>query len=1120
MALFSIADTFIKRPVLTTVCTILIVLLGGICIPLLPVVNLPDIAPIQVQVTSVYPGADSETVETTVTSALERGINGVENMEYITSQSTNTGVSSIQVFFGTNTDKNINQVNVQNRVSQNETSLPDSVRQIGTTVRTASTSILLVYGFSARDNVYDQEFISNYVDLYTTDALRRVPGVANVALLGERRYAMRLWLNPNAMAARNLTTLDVSAALRSQNIQVGAGSVAGQPTTENLPFSFPLRVSGQMQNEAEFGELVLRTNPDGSLVRVKDVGRVELGAENYEANVLANGQPGVALALYQQPGSNAIDVANKIKETIAELERDFPPGLQQSLVFDTTTFIASSQAEVLETLVIAILLVVLVIFIFLQDWRTTLIPAVAIPVSLIGTMAFAKLLGFSINTLTMFGLVLATGLVVDDGIVVVESIVAKIEQGLPTKRAAYEAMQELSGAVISTSLVLIAVFLPVTFFPGATGIMYKQFSLIIIFSVAISTFNALSFSPSMSAILLKPKQEGRGPLAWFFRKFNQGFDWVLDRYRSLLEFLLRIRIIVVALFVLGLFATYLVYNAVPSGFIPEEDQGLLVGIIQAPEGVSLSYTNEMAADIYKVLTEEPGIAPLSDVVEPGAESTGTAAPRTEAELAAKLTVIATGFGLEGNGSNRGTFFVRLKDWSERTTADQSARAIAGRLNRAFAGNKAGFIQVFSPPAVPGFSATGGFEFQLQERSGRLGFDEFLAAAQAIIAQANQNPALSGVFTQFTVSTPQYKIDIDRSQLNAQNVDFGQALATISASFGGQYVNDFTLGQRSYRVFVQSDEPYRSQLQNLEQLFVRSRSGAMVRLSTVASISQITGPSVIPHFNVFRSIKIQGNPAPGYSSGQAIAAMQQTFAEVAPPGLGYDWTGLSREEVNSGGQAGVIFLFGIIVVFLVLAAQYENYVDPVIILLTVPFAVLGAMIFLALDPRGLSNDLYAQIALVMLIGLSAKNAILIVEFANQARDQGMGMAKAAVYAARERFRPILMTALSAAVGFLPLLTASGAGAASRWSLGMAVFGGLMMATIVNYLVTPILYVVIKNLTESAFGGRRGDPPVPPAEPEPLQPAPSSEQPQELLPPEQPQEQPQPVPQRLQEGDSPA
>ncbi|NJO78684.1 MAG: MMPL family transporter [Cyanobacteria bacterium RM1_2_2] len=1115
MAIFSIADTFIKRPVLTTVCTILIVLLGGICIPLLPVMNLPDIAPIQVQVTSAYIGADAQTVENTVTTTLERGINGVEDMEYMTSQSANTGASAIQVYFSTDTDKNINQVNVQNRVSQNEATLPDAVKQTGVTVKTASTSILLVYGFNSKDNIYDQNFISNYLDLYINDAIKRVPGVGDLSVLGERKYAMRLWLDPNATAARGLTAADVSTALRSQNIQVGAGSVGGQPAPSDQSYSFPLRVSGRLQNEAEFGELVLKTNSDGSLVKVKDVGRVELGAENYDTNVLANGQPGVALAIYQQPGSNAIDVANKIRETLAELRRDFPPGLQDSLVYDITDFIESSQEEVLHTLIEAILLVILVIFIFLQDWRTTVIPAVAIPVSLIGTMAFAKALGFSLNTLTMFGLVLATGLVVDDGIVVVEGIVAKMEQGMGARQAAFEAMKELTGALIATSLVLIAVFMPVVFFPGATGIMYKQFALIIIFSIAISTFNALSFSPSMAAILLKANHgEGRGPLAWFFRKFNQGFEWVLNRYRSLLEFLIRIRMIVIGLFILGLAATYLMFTSVPSGFIPEEDQGLLIGIMQAPEGVSLNYSNQVAEEIYQTLVQEPSVQPVGAGATRAGQGGGTpataeATAATNSPDAAKLAVIATGFGLDGSGPNKGTFFVRLKDWSERTAPDQSAKAIAQRLNQAFARNEQAFIQIFSPPAVPGFSATGGLEFQLQDRTGKLTFDEFLATAGEIIARANQHPALSGVFTQFTANTPQYRIDVDRNKLNSENVDFGQALSTLSAYFGSQYVNDFTLGQRNYRVYVQADQQFRNQLPQLGQIYIRSRSGDMVRLSDLGTVTPITGPSVIPHFNLYRAIKIQGNPAPGYSSGQAIAAMQSVFEEVAPPGMGYEWTGLTREEVNSGGQAGVIFLFGIVVVFLVLAAQYENFVDPVIILLTVPFAVLGAMLFLKLDPRGLTNDLYAQIALVMLIGLAAKNAILIVEFANQAREQGMTLAKAAVHAARERFRPILMTALSAEVGFIPLLTASGAGAASRWSLGTSVFGGLLVATLVNYLVTPVLYVVIKNLTEFVFGDKRPDPPSGSS---------GGEQPRMADLPEVPQPVSPVV--RLQEGDSPA
>ncbi|WOD37029.1 efflux RND transporter permease subunit [Nodosilinea sp. E11] len=1046
MGVFSIANLFIRRPVLTTVVTLLIVLMGAISIPMLPVNNLPDIAPVKVNVTSAYVGADAQTVEDTVTSALERQINGVDGMEYITSASSNDGISSIGVFFKTGSDKDINQVNVQNRVAVVQPSLPDVIKQTGVTVRASSASTLLVYGFNAENDEYDNIFISNYLDLYLVDELKRVPGVGDLAILGERTYAMRLWLDPNAMAARGMTAGDVVAALQSQNVQVGVGALGNEPAPSDQAANFPVRVRGKLRDEKEFAAVVLKTLPNGAVVQVKDVGRVELGAQNYTASTLVDGKSGVAISIAQAPGSNAVDVADQIKERIHELENSFPPGLKATLVFDVTEFIEASQEEVLHTLLEAIALVVLVIFIFLQDWRTTLIPAIAIPVSLLGTMAFALIMGFSINTLTMFGLVLATGLVVDDGIVVVEAIAAKMEEtGMGARQAAFEAMGEITGAVISMSLVLMAVFVPVSFFPGATGVMYKQFALIIVFSILISTFNALSFSPSMSALLLQPHHgEGRGPLAWFFRKFNQGFGWVIDRYGKLLNALIRVRMLVIGAFILGLIATVMIYKTVPSGFIPEEDQGLFLGIVQAPEGVALKYTDRVGTEVQRILQTYPEV---------------------------ESSVMVTGYGLDGSGPNKGTFFAKLKPWAERQTPEQSAAGILARLNHDFAQNQDAIIQAFSPPAVPGFSATGGFEFMLQDRSGgKLSFDEFLASANDIIAKANQHPALKGVFTQFTTSTPQYEIDFDRARLNAQNIDFGQALSTLSTYIGSRYVNDFTLGQRSYRVYVQADQDYRSTLDDLRQVYIRTRDGELVQLNAVATIQPIVGPSIINHFNLFRSIKIQGQPAPGSSSGEAIAAIDQIFKEVASPDLGYEWTGLSREEVKSGGQAGAIFGLGILVVFMVLAAQYESYIDPIIILLTVPLAIFGALLFVLL--RGLVNDLYCQIAMVMLIGLAAKNAILIVEFANQSRKQGMTIAQAAIHASQQRFRPILMTALAALVGFYPLVVASGAGAASRWSLGTAVFGGLLIATIVNYLITPVLYVVIKNL-ELQF--LKGEPP---------------------------------------------
>ncbi|MEH1860316.1 MAG: efflux RND transporter permease subunit [Nostoc sp.] len=1050
----SIADTFIKRPVLSTVCTILILLIGGICIPLLPINNLPEIAPIQVQTTSVYIGADAQTVEDTVSTVIERQVNGVEGMQYMTSSSGNDGSSSISTLFDPASNRNINQVNVQNRAAIAQPTLPESVRQTGVTTIARSNSILLVYGFYAENSEYDNIFLSNYVDLYITDAIKRVPGVGDATLSGERQYAMRLWLDPNALASRGLTATDVSSALTSQNVQVGAGSIGQAPTKTDQNSNFPLRINSRLKDVKEFENLVIKSDTNGTLVKLKDVGRAELGAKDYTTSALVQGKPGVGMLIYQLPGSNALNTAKAVEAQIAELEKNFPPGVKAVIAYDTSKFVEVSIEEVVKTLIEAIALVVLVIFVFLQDWRATIIPAIAIPVSLVGALGFAYVLGFSLNTLTTFGLVLATGLVVDDAIIVVEGIAAKMEQGLDRRQAAFEAMGELSGAVIATSLVLMAVFIPVSFFPGATGIMYRQFALIIIFSIGISLFNALSFTPSMSGLFLHHTEgEGQGPLGWFFRQFNRGFSWVLKQYEGLSKFLIRIRMFVVGLFILGLAATAFMYISVPSGFVPEEDQGIIVGIIQAPNGVSLASTEKIVNTVSQTLQKE--------------------VPEMEASL------VIAGFGLNGNGPNQGTFFFKLKDWKERKGEEHSVKGIVQRLNGIFAQNQDALIFTSNLPAVSGYGVTGGFEFQLQDRTnGQLSIDQFLAIAQQMIAKANQNPVLRQVFTQFTSSTPQYQIDINRDRLEALDVDFSQAMNTLGAYMGGQYVNDFTFSQRSYRVYIQADEQFRNSPDNIGQINVRSRGGNLVLLNEVAKVTPITGPQTISHFNLFRSIKIQGSAAPGYSSGQAIAAMQETFKEIEQPGLGYDWTGLSREESKSGGQAIVLFGLGIVVVFLILAAQYENYIDPIIILLTVPFAVLGAMVFISF--RGLVNDLYCQVALVMLIGLASKNAILIVEFANHSREQGMTIAQAVLHAVEQRFRPILMTTIAALCGFVPLLLSSGAGAASRNSLGTAVFGGLLISTICTLLLVPVLYVVVKNLTDFAS---KGKPPKPPQSPEP-------------------------------------
>jgi HAE1 family hydrophobic/amphiphilic exporter-1 len=1053
MALFSIATNFIKRPVLTTVCTIVILLVGGICIPLLPINYLPDISPIQIQVRGFYTGADVETVENTVTTILERDITGVEGMDYMTSQSY-AGTSNISVYFPPSANKDISQVNVQNRVAQALPKLPSPVQQLGVSTRASSTSILLVFGIYAEKGEYDDIFISNYVDLNITDVLKRVPGVGDVSVFGLKQNAMRLWLDPRALAARQLTILDVSNALRSQNVVVGAGSIGQEPVPEGQNYELPIRIQGRFQDAAEFENLVIKTLPDGTLVRLRDVGYAELGAENYKSNAIVNDQEGVGIAIYQLPGSNALDVGANIKAEMDNLSANFPPGLTAAIVYDTTEFIQVSIKEVFITLLQAIGLVILVIFIFLQDWRTTVIPAIAIPVALIGALGFAFVFGFSLNSLTLFGLILATGLVVDDAIVIVEAITTKItKEGLTPKQAAISVMDEIAGAVVSTSLVLMAVFIPVAFFPGTTGQLYQQFALIIAFSVVVSTFNALSFSPAMSAILLRSQAEvaadeqaGGGPLRWLFDKFNQGLAWISAQYKDAVALLIRARYIVMAVFVAGLFATYYMFTSVPGGFVPSEDQGIIIGIVQAPDGVSVSYTDRALEYVIDTLKDTPEVEGY---------------------------FVASGSGLEGAGPNQGLFFAKLKHWDERTGKDQTVNGVLRRINQTLAQNQEARIVAFNPPPIPGFSATGESELQLQDRTGgSYTIDDFLAGANEILAVANEKPAIGNAYTQFTAGTPQLQIDIDRNQLEALNIDFQQALQTIGASVGSQYVNDFVLGTRSYKVYVQAAGDYRDAPEDLESLYVRSRTGQMIPMSKLATVTPVIGPQIITHYNGYRSIKFQLSEAAGYSSSQAIAAMDAALKEVPQQGLAADWIGLAKEQIAAGSLGALVFLFGIIMVFLTLAAQYESYVDPIIILLTVPLAMLGALSFIAV--RGLNNDVYVQVALVMLIGLASKNAILIVEFANQSRDMGLTIVQSAQRAAEERFRPILMTAISSLVGFFPLVIATGAGSGSRWAIGTALFGGLLVATVLSFLIVPVLYVVIKSL-EAHFLGSKTPPP---------------------------------------------
>jgi len=1033
---------FIKRPVFATVSALIILIVGVISIPILPVAQYPDISPKQVSVTANYTGADAKTVEETVTTVLEREINGVDGMRYMTSSSTNSGTSSITVTFDASRNQDIAAVDVQNRVSQAEPSLPQTVIRNGVQVSKQSNTLLMGFGLFTENDEYDNIFLSNYADLYLVDALERVEGVGNVQIFGERKYAMRIWLNPDRLASRNLVAQDVIDALEEQNIQVGAGQVGQPPVPGDQRFQISLRADTRLETVAEFEDLIVATQDDGTLIKLKDVGRAELGAQDYGTFLRFRGNEAVGLGIYQLPGSNALDVAEGVKAKMRELSQDFPPGIQYDIGFNTTDFVRQSIISVVQTLLQAVVLVILVIFIFLQDWRTTLIPAITIPVSLLGTFAFVKLFGFSINSLTLFGITLATGMVVDDAIIVVENISRRVQDdAYPPKKAAMVAMKELTGAVIATSLVLMAVFIPVAFFPGTTGALYRQFALTIAFAIAVSTFNALTLTPTLSGLLLRQKMPSRGILAIAFGWFNNGLSALERGYRGLIIFFSRIKMIILAGFVALLVLTSWVYQQVPQAFLPQEDQGYFITIVQGPEGASLPYTSDVMEQIESLYLDIPEV---------------------------RATFAVGGFAFGGSTPNQGVIFTPLIPWSERTQPSQSAQAIINQVRGQLRGIPEARVFPVNPPSIRGLGSFGGFQFQLQDRRGTFEISELVQNMRKLLGAANQNPNLQGVFSTYAANTPILELDVDRDRAKALQVDINDIFSTLQTYFGSRYVNDFTMSRRNYRVYVQADGEFRDNPEEINQLYVKSNNDQMIPLGNLVNVTATTGAQTINHYNTFRSIEISGEAAPGASSGEALAAMEQAAEQTLAPGLGYEWSGTSLEQIESGGQAPLIFALGLVFVFLVLAAQYESYIDPMIIMMSVPLAVLGALTAQSL--RGLSNDIYTQIGLVMLIGLASKNSILIVEYANQIRELGLTITQSAIVAAQRRMRPIIMTAISTLSSIFPLVIATGAGSASRQSLGTAVFGGMLVATFLSLFVVPILYILVKTLGERLFGQR--------------------------------------------------
>ncbi|MEB3218862.1 MAG: efflux RND transporter permease subunit [Nostocales cyanobacterium 94392] len=1037
------ADFFIKRPVFTSVCAIIILLVGAISIPTLPTARYPEISPTQISVTANYVGANAEVVEKTVTTVLEQQLNGVEGMKYMSSSSSNSGTSQITVTFDASRNKDIAAVDVQNRVSLAEPQLPEAVQRTGVVVSKESSNILLAMGLYSQNKEFNNVFLSNYADLYIRDNLQKINGVSRAQIFGERRYAMRLWLDPNRLASRNLTAQDVINALNEQNVQVGAGQIGQQPTPPDQMYQIDLRAIGRLENVTEFEDIVVKSGDNGVLVKLKDIGRAELGAENYNSFLRFRGNEGVGIGIFPTPGSNALEVAAAVKAEMAELAKDFPPGMQYQVAFDTTAFVEESLSEVVKTLLLSIGLVVLVIFIFLQDWRTTIVPVITIPLALIGTFGFVKIFGFSINTLTLFGLTLATGMVVDDAIVVVEDISRLInEKGMSPKQAASAAMRELTGAVIATSLVLMAVFIPVAFFPGSTGNIYRQFALTIAFSIVISTFLALTLTPALSGLLFRRRTESRGFLNNIFNGINWFLDAVKNGYEWSLQRLIHLKFIVLIVFAALLVTTGWLYNIVPQAFLPEEDQGYFITIVQGPEGVSLNYTSEVMAQV------EQKILDLPEVVG---------------------TFAIGGFGFSGSTANNGVIFTTLKPWGQRTGKGQSSLEIIDRLRQQFFTITDARVLPLNPPSIQGLGSFSGFQFQLQDRRGNSSLGVMLQEMGELLGIANQRPEIQAVFSTFSANMPQLLIEVNRNRAKALQVDIDDIFSTLQTYLGSRYVSDFNLEQRTYRVYVQADAQYRSNPEDIGKLYVRSQGEQMIPMSNLVTVTPTTGAQTINHYNLYRSIEINGEAAPGYSSGQALDSMEQVANQVLPRTFGYEWAGISAEEKESGGQAPLIFGLGIVFVFLVLAAQYENYIDPLIIMLSVPLAILGALAAQYL--RGLENDIFCQVGLVMLIGLASKNAILIVEFANQLREEGLSITKAALRASEERLRPILMTALSTLLGIFPLLIATGAGAGSRQSLGTAVFGGMFIATFLSLFVVPILYIVIVSLRQQFMPSQR-------------------------------------------------